>query len=106
MEKKDGKKYGIFLEVHLSNNQFISKYYNLKEKTKREIPNILYIVTDQPLQTEKLRYFDPAFHSITPEGFQSRLTFLHQCTRQGPTNSAMDSSGINTRNLSFIIILR
>ena len=56
--KKDNKKYGIFLEVHLSNNQFISKYYNLKEKTKREIPNILYIVTDQPLKAEKLRYFD------------------------------------------------
>lgn len=36
---------------------------------------------------DKVRYFDPAFHSITPEGFNSRLTFLHQCTRQGPTTS-------------------
>jgi hypothetical protein len=36
---------------------------------------------------DKVRYFDPAFHSITPEGFNARLTFLHQCTRQGPTNS-------------------
>lgn len=35
--------------------------------------------------TEKIRYFNPAFHSITPEGFNARLTFLHQCTRQGPT---------------------
>jgi hypothetical protein len=35
---------------------------------------------------DKIRYFDPAFHSITPEGFNARLNFLHQCTRQGPTN--------------------
>jgi hypothetical protein len=35
--------------------------------------------------TEKLRYFHPAFHSMTPEGFNSRLTFLQQCTRQGPS---------------------
>ena len=36
---------------------------------------------------DKVRFFDPAFHSITPEGFNSRLTFLQQCTRQGPTIS-------------------
>ena len=36
---------------------------------------------------DKVRYFDPAYHSITPEGFNARLTFLHQCTRQGPTNA-------------------
>ena len=34
---------------------------------------------------EKIRYFHPAFHSTTPEGLNSRLTFLLQCTRQGPT---------------------
>ena len=34
---------------------------------------------------EKIKFFQPAFHSITPEGFNSRLTFLQQCTRQGPT---------------------
>ncbi len=34
---------------------------------------------------EKIKFFHPAFHSITPEGFNSRLTFLQQCTRQGPT---------------------
>jgi len=33
---------------------------------------------------EKIRYFHPAFHSQTPEGFNGRLTFLKQCTRQGP----------------------
>lgn len=36
---------------------------------------------------EKIRHFDPAFHSVTPEGYNARLTFLHQCTRQGPTRS-------------------
>lgn len=51
--------------------------------------------------TEKIKYFDPAFHSISPEGFAARLTFLHQCTRQGPTvgNSDLDSQSAN--NLSF-----
>jgi len=33
---------------------------------------------------EKLDNFHPAFHAITPEGFNSRITFLQQCTRQGP----------------------
>ena len=32
---------------------------------------------------EKLRFFHPAFHSTTPEGFNSRLTFLQQCGRAG-----------------------
>jgi hypothetical protein len=34
---------------------------------------------------EKLRYFHPAFHSMTPEGLNSRLTFLQQCIRPGDT---------------------
>jgi hypothetical protein len=51
---------------------------------------------------EKLKYFDPAFHSMTPEGFTERLTFLQQCTRQGNTISA--SGGVNGKtasNLAF-----
>ena len=53
---------------------------------------------------EKVKYFDPAYHSITPEGFNARLTFLHQCTRQGPTMSASDMQGrtpMGAGNLSF-----
>lgn len=52
---------------------------------------------------EKLRYFDPAFHSITPEGFNSRLTFLHQCTRQGNTysNSDLGQANRTANNLAF-----
>jgi hypothetical protein len=53
---------------------------------------------------EKIRYFHPAFHSTTPEGLNSRLTFLQQCTRQGPTDN------METNNLAFgrapICILR
>ena len=52
---------------------------------------------------EKFKYFDPAFHSITPEGFNSRLTFLNQCTRQGNTNSNsdMNSKFSTATNLAF-----
>jgi len=54
---------------------------------------------------EQVDLFQPAFHSITPEGFNSRLTFLKQCTRQGPTNK-----NVGSQNLAFgsppICILR
>ena len=53
---------------------------------------------------DKIKYFHPAFHSTTPEGLNSRLTFLQQCTRQGPTDTH------TTNNLAFgrapICILR
>jgi len=39
---------------------------------------------------QKIRYFHPAFHSMTPEGLNSRLTFLLQCTRQGATQSTSE----------------
>ena len=48
------------------------------EAMKREQP---FVYTSL---AEKIKYFHPAFHAITPEGFNSRLTFLQQCTRQGP----------------------
>lgn len=53
---------------------------------------------------DKIKYFTPAFHSITPEGFNARLSFLHQCTRQGLTNSASDSNSksiASAGNLAF-----
>ena len=34
---------------------------------------------------EKLKYFSPTFHSMTPEGLNSRVTFLNQCVRPGQT---------------------
>ena len=48
---------------------------------------------------EQIKYFQPAFHSTTPEGFNARLTFLQQCMRQGPTNGA--GSNNNPDNLAF-----
>jgi hypothetical protein len=46
--------------------------------------------------SEKIKYFHPGFHSTTPEGLNSRLTFLHQCTRQG--KSIGDE---NIQNMAF-----
>ena len=70
------------------------------------------IETDDPFVfrtiKQKYQYFDPAFHSMSPEGFNARLNFLHQCTRQGHTISASEVSGNNSvkmaptaGNLSF-----
>ena len=53
------------------------------------------------LISEKIRYFDPAFHSISPEGFNARLTFLHQCTRQGSTIENGNPNQITAYNLAF-----
>lgn len=54
---------------------------------------------------DKVRYFDPAFHSITPEGFNARLTFLQQCTRQGPTNSVGTANSNSNDYLKYAGIL-
>ena len=53
--------------------------------------------------SDKVKYFDPAFHSISPEGFNARLTFLQQCSRQGPTCGSSDAYTNNNtaNNLSF-----
>jgi hypothetical protein len=42
---------------------------------------------------EQIKYFSPAFHAITPEGLNSRLTFLQQCTRPGDTIPIIDADG-------------
>ena len=62
-----------------------------------------YLETYDPIAyqtiSEKIKYFTPAFHSMTPQGFNSRLTFLHQCTRQG---ESIGMDGVdNIRNLAF-----
>ena len=87
-----------------------------------DIPNIRYesegdyfknIEITDPLLfknlKDKFKYFNPAYHSISPEGFNARLTFLQQCTRQGQTyelTSANSGSTVNgysrtASNLSF-----
>ena len=53
---------------------------------------------------EKLKYFHPAFHSTTPEGLNSRLTFLLQCIRPGdtiPIKGISEDSDVRARNTSF-----
>ena len=41
---------------------------------------------------QKFKFFNPAFHSITPEGLNSRLTFLQQCMRPGDTIPTVSES--------------
>jgi len=63
---------------------------------------------------EKIRYFDPAFHSTTPEGLNARLTFLQQCMRPGDTIPVIGIDGKpkynNSVNTSFgappVLVLR
>lgn len=52
--------------------------------------------------SEKIGHFHPSFHSITPEGFNSRLTFLQQCTRQGPTNFFTKKDGKTITDLNNV----
>ena len=54
---------------------------------------------------EKIKYFNPVFHSMTPEGLNSRLTFLQQCMRPGETIPTIGPDGKplenNAQNTSF-----
>jgi glutaredoxin-related protein len=63
---------------------------------------------------EKLKFFNPAFHSTTPEGLNARLTFLQQCLRPGDTIPVIQAEGKleynNATNTAFgappVLILR
>jgi hypothetical protein len=53
---------------------------------------------------EKLKYFHPGFHSMTPEGLNARLTFIQQCLRPGdtiPIKGLSDATDLNARNTTF-----
>jgi len=55
---------------------------------------------------DKFKYFHPAFHAITPEGLNSRLTFLNQCVRPGSTIPTKKGTGeldyeTDAKNTSF-----
>ena len=65
--------------------RYDQEYYFFKSLEKKD-----KIVYDKLM--DKIKYFDPAFHSMTPEGFNARLTFLNQCTRQGNTISISDKN--------------
>ena len=53
----------------------------------------------------KLQYFHPSFHSTTPEGLNSRLSFLLQCTRPGKTIPTATEGGgvenVDAENTAF-----
>lgn len=83
-----------------SNDKSRGYEYEYFSRIKEEDPVVFKLITD------KFKYFDPAFHSMSPEGFNARLNFLHQCTRQGHTVSASDINGTGgvaptAGNLSF-----
>ena len=42
---------------------------------------------------DRIKFFNPAFHSMTPEGLNARLNFLHQCTRPGQTIPVIGPDG-------------
>lgn len=67
-------------------------FKNLGETDKLNYKNIV----------DKIQFFSPAYHSITPEGFNARLTFLQQCLRQGPTQTIGNQEGsVPAGNLAF-----
>ena len=49
----------------------------------------------------KIKYFQPAFHSITPEGLNSRLVFLQQCMRPGDTIPTVSTTGQGQEQLLY-----
>lgn len=79
----------------------------LSTRYKNEYEFFKDLEQDSPILYEQLinkfHYFNPAFHSMTPEGFNARLTFLHQCTRQGHTMSNSEATTYTTGagNLAF-----
>lgn len=90
-------KYGNNFKQTEENNtlRYDQEYHFFKKLSERD-PDVFHSLVD------KLQYFDPAFHSMTPEGFMGRLNFLHQCTRQGDTRSASDEkNGYTANNLAF-----
>lgn len=76
------------------NSQVRNRYYTEQDFFEKLTRDDLFVF-DKIRQ--KIRYFHPSFHSTTPEGLNSRLTFLLQCTRQGPTTNTNQ----NPENLSF-----
>jgi hypothetical protein len=50
---------------------------------------------------EKLKFFQPAFHSTTPEGLNTRLTFLQQCMRPGDTIPTVKTGANGNQTLQY-----
>lgn len=78
------------------NNIALGRYDNEARFFKRLTQEDPFVTR---LISERIKNFDPVFHSMSPEGFNARLTFLNQCLRQGPTLSGIESKYAN--NLAF-----
>jgi len=76
-------------------------YTNLAKKILKKLLNeadyFQVMKSDNPMVydslKDKLKFFQPAFHSMTPEGLNSRLTFLNQCVRPGDTIPTIGPDG-------------
>ena len=96
---KKAKDLKIKIQIPEATKESVAKRYDNEgeffEALEKDAPFLHHLIS------EKIRYFDPAYHAISPEGFNARLTFLHQCTRQGSTveSSAFESS--TAYNLAF-----
>jgi hypothetical protein len=75
-EKEDLSKKTVITDYAFTRYENEAQYF---QKLKTTDPTTFRKLTD------KYKYFTPAFHSVSPEGFNARLTFLQQCTRQGHT---------------------
>ena len=93
LDKFNAKNTGVSTQEY-NNLRYDQEYYFFK-KLEHEAPAVYDSLMD------KIQYFDPCFHSMTPEGFNARLTFLQQCTRQGNTIGASDRQAKSANNLAF-----
>ena len=97
-ERQDVSKKSIVTDYPYTRYENEAQYFS---KLKSEDP-----FTYRTL-TSKFKYFTPAFHSVSPEGFNARLNFLQQCTRQGHTiepkfnNNNADAPAEIAGNLAF-----
>lgn len=93
--------------------KFVSTNVTKREIAQRILNKLLtecdyfeYLSQETPILYEslksKLKYFTPAFHSMTPEGLNTRLTFLQQCMRPGDTiTKNQGESNCDAKNTAF-----
>jgi hypothetical protein len=102
---------GSVTPVTTTVQQIEQKYVERDNITKRVLRSLLSecnyfeaIKEDSPIVydnlKEKLKFFQPGFHSMTPEGLNTRLTFLQQCMRPGDTIPTIKTVG-QTNELQY-----
>lgn len=97
------RKTGDITIVNTTTYAQVSSTVTERESYENEWEYFMKLEKTDPLAfkniTQKFKFFNPAYHSISPEGFNARLTFLQQCVRQGHTISA--DEGGTAGNLAF-----